>query len=159
MSRSAPGPAPVVMAAADRPAVVALLQACDLPVEDVREASGTTQLVVREGGIVIATVGVDLDDSHGEPVALLRSLAVSPGHRGRGLGLVLARAAEALAVAGGARTVVLLTATAGGLFARLGYAETSRCALGDRVAAFRQFAASCCAGATCYVKTVGKEQP
>lgn len=167
MSEAAHGQdgAPAPMNAADRPAVLALLAACDLPVEDVREAPGTTQFVLREGGAVIATVGVDLEPggasacagAHAAPFALLRSLAVAPGRRGRGLGRVLVQAAEAHAAASGARTVVLLTATAGGLFAGLGYHEASRCALGDHVAGFRQFAAACCAGAGCYVKYLGEE--
>lgn len=139
------------MTAREQPAVLALLRACGLPVDDVREEPGSAQFVWREDGVVVATVGVDVDGD----IALLRSLAVAPACRGRGLGRTLTLAAEAHAIAGGADTLVLLTSTARGLVEGLGYRETSRCALGERVAAFRQFAAACCAEASCYVKRVG----
>lgn len=134
----------------DLPAVVSLLAACGLPTEDVREGPGTAHLVWREDGVVVGTVGVDVA---GE-LALLRSLAVAPAQRGRGLGRALTAAAEQRAVEAGARTLLLLTESADALARVCGFAETSRCALDPGVTVFRQFSAGCCAGATCYLKRV-----
>lgn len=134
------------MAPDDRPAVLALLAGCGLPIEDVRDEPGSSQFVWREQGGIVGTVGVDL----AENVALLRSLAVAAPRRGCGLGSALLAAAEAHAAACGARTLVLLTTTADGLVQRRGFTPVSRCELGDAVRAFRQFSAGCCADARCY---------
>lgn len=134
------------MAPADRPAVLALLAGCGLPVEDVCEAPGSSQLVWREQDDVVGTVGVDVAGD----MALLRSLAVAAHRRGCGIGSALLAAAEAHAAACGARTLVLLTTTADGLVRRRGFAPVSRCELDDAVRVFRQFSAGCCAGARCY---------
>jgi N-acetylglutamate synthase-like GNAT family acetyltransferase len=135
----------------DLPAIISLLAACGLPTEDVREAPGTVHLVWREDGLLVGTVGVDVA---GE-LAWLRSLAVAPAQRGRGLGSALTAAAEQRAVASGARTLLLLTESADALARACGFAEVSRCALDPGANAFRQFSAGCCAGATCYLKRVG----
>jgi amino-acid N-acetyltransferase len=135
----------------DLPAIISMLAACGLPTEDVREAPGTVQLVWREDGMVVGTVGVDVVGER----ALLRSLAVAPAQRGRGLGRALAAAAELRAVEAGARTLLLLTESADALALACGFTEVSRCALDPGVTVFRQFSAGCCAGATCYLKRVG----
>lgn len=140
---------------ADLPAVQALLLACGLPAEDARVAPGAAQFVCREDGAIVGTVGVDVSGG----LALLRSLAVAPAARGRGLGLALTQAAEAHAVAAGARTLLLLTTTADALAQGRGFTAVSRCSLGDGVLAFRQFAASCCAEARCYVKNIEGGKP
>lgn len=127
-----------------------LVARCGLPTDDVRAAPDAWQLVWREDGAVVGTVGFDVSGEW----ALLRSLAVEPAWRGRGLGRALTAAAEARAVAAGARTLVLLTGTADALAQACGWEPASRCALGDGVQAFRQFAASCCAEARCYVKRI-----
>ena len=137
----------------DRAAIVALLAACGLPVEDVREAPGSTQLVWREDGLVVGTAGVDVV---GE-LALLRSLAVAPAQRGCGLGSALAAAAEQRAIEAGARTLLLLTESAVALARARGFTAVSRCALAPGVFVFRQFSAGCCAGATCFIKQVEPE--
>ena len=144
-----------VVNTADFAAVRDLLARCGLPTEDVREAPGACQLAWLEDGALIGTVGVDVSGD----LALLRSLAVEPAWRGRGLGRALTAEAEARAIAAGARTLVLLTGTADALASACGYEATSRCALGDGAAAFRQFAAGCCAEARCYAKKVGAGNP
>lgn len=139
-----------VATGADLNAVRTLLAACGLPVDDVREAPGTTQLVAEQHGALAGTVGVDVAGD----LALLRSLAVAPANRGQGLGLLLIDAAERNAINGGARTLLMLTASAHSLAKASGFDPIDRCALGDGALVFRQLSAACCAGATCYVKYV-----
>lgn len=149
MSRE-PAP-PIATATPDElTAVRDLVARCGLPTDDVRDAPGACQLVWREDGAVAGTIGFDVNGEW----ALLRSLAVEPAWRGRGLGRALTAAAEARAVAAGARTLVLLTGTADTLARACGWEPVSRCALGDGVQVFRQFAAGCCAEARCYVKRI-----
>lgn len=136
---------------ADRPAIAALLRACELPVDDLDEA-GVDFVVAMEGG---ALQGVGGLERHGD-VALLRSLAVVPGRRGSGLGSRLARALEAQAEANGIRQLVLLTTTAAPFFARRGYATIARDAAPAAARRSAEFRALCPASATCLSKTIGE---
>lgn len=69
-----------------------------------------------------AVVGLELRG----PDALLRSLAVAPAARGRGLGRSLVAAAEQHARAHGVARLYLLTTSAAAFFARLGYVHVAR---------------------------------
>jgi amino-acid N-acetyltransferase len=75
--------------------------------------------------------------------ALLRSLAVDPGRRGRGCGLALVAAAERHAAAEGVQCVYLLTTTAAGFFERLGYAPAARADAPAAIRACAEFASLC----------------
>ena len=84
--------------------------------------------------------------------ALLRSLVVRETARGRGLGKDLVAAAEAVAADHGVGRVFLLTDTAEGFFATLGYRHTDRQTAPAAVKASRQFTELCPASAAFMMK-------
>ncbi len=77
------------------------------------------------------------------PVGLIRSLAVSSGARGRGLGRALVSAIEADARAAGVAELYLLTTTAEGFFSKLGYVRIARDDAPLAIASTTQFSALC----------------
>ncbi|WP_374674875.1 arsenic resistance N-acetyltransferase ArsN2 [Ideonella sp.] len=106
---------------ADWPAIAALLQAHQLPLEGAREHLSTF-LVATEGAALVGCAGVE---PHGD-MALLRSVAVAPGRQHQGVGgqmvsLVLEEARRRQF-----RSVFLLTTTAAGYFERLGFRRLPR---------------------------------
>jgi amino-acid N-acetyltransferase len=129
-------------APADLPAILALLSASALPPNGL-EAHLATTLVARDGG---ALVGCAALEPYGG-AALLRSVAVDAAHRGRGLGGRLTRRALDLAAARGARTVYLLTTTAGDFFPRFGFRATAREAVDPAVRRSVEFTTACPADA------------
>ena len=134
----------------DGPALRALLDAADLPTDDLApDLDGV--LVALDGERVVGGVGVEAYGDHG----LLRSLVVAPEARGRGVGRRLARAAEQSARDRGLASLTLLTATAGPLFERLGYRPLDRADAPASVRQSSEFGGSCCAGAACWGKTLG----
>ena len=76
-------------------------------------------------------------------VALLRSLVVVPAARSSGMGTALVRYAENYARSQGVRTLYLLTTTAEGFFARLGYSHAARDAAPPAIRSTREFAGLC----------------
>ena len=102
--------------------IVALLAACDLPADDIAFADLPNYLVAREGPELVGVVGLELLGEW----ALLRSLAVALGHRGRGLGTLLVARAEGHAAAQEVSELYLLTTTAESFFAGQGYARVDR---------------------------------
>ena len=115
-----------------------LLERCDLPREGVADSFGHF-FVAREAGLLVGLAGLE---SCG-PDALLRSLAVAPSHRGRGLGHALLRAALGLAPLTGARDVYLLTTTAHDFFLRHGFADCPRDQAPEGVRASWEFRQGC----------------
>ena len=105
----------------DVDAAAALLTASRLPLQGFRENAGNL-LVISDGSGVLGCVELEIYGS----AALLRSLAVAPARRGRGLGERLTREALALASRRGAREVFLLTETAEGFFPRFGFVSADR---------------------------------
>jgi len=87
-------------------------------------------------------------EGYGE-AALLRSVAVTAGHRGTGLGQELVRRLLDDAYAGGVRTVVLLTTTAERFFPRFGFSRVEREAVPDAVKASVEFQGACPCSAAC----------
>ena len=74
---------------------------------------------------------------------LLRSVAVDPDWRGRGLGQRLTEERLRWAAARGLGTVYLLTTTAAGFFPRLGFAPVARDEVPPEVRGSLQFAGVC----------------
>lgn len=122
----------------DLPAIVQLLAQAKLPTEGVA-GHLTTFFVAEDTGTLAGVVGLELLPSG----ALLRSLAVEPAHRGKGLATRLCDHLEAQAAELGVQTVFLLTETARDFFARRGYIETERDAAPPDVAGTAEFSHIC----------------
>ena len=93
----------------------------------------------------IGVVGLEVYGSN----ALLRSLAVEPQHRSRGLGAGLVDAIESEARRRGVTALYLLTTTAATFFERLGYAAHERAAVPPSIAATTEFSLLCPDTADC----------
>lgn len=123
-------------------ALLALLAEAGLPTAGVA-AHLDTALVVRDGARLLGCVALEL---YGDE-ALLRSLAVAPTARGKGLGERLTAAALELAETRGARRVWLLTTTAQRFFPRFGFLEVPRDELPAALAASEELRGACPASA------------
>jgi amino-acid N-acetyltransferase len=133
----------------DEPAIRALLQQAGLPHEDFSRHLENFSIARAEGEL-LGVVGFELEGTD----ALLRSLAVAPACRGRGLGdRLLARAVVAAGTRGG-RRLYLLTTTAELFFARRGFRVVSRELVPPAVAATREFRDLCPASAVCMTRAV-----
>lgn len=102
-------------------------------------------LVAVQGGRLVGSAALEL---YGD-AALLRSVAVTPALRGRGVGVALTRAVLDLARERGVREVYLLTETAADFFARLGFRRIPRREAELAVGASEEFTTACPASATC----------
>lgn len=142
---------PLVRAAAasDFEAISALLEAAGLPTADLR-ASQPAFLVAAAGTELAGAGALEI---HAD-TALLRSLAVAPAWRGRGLGHLLVKALERRARAARVHQIVLLTQTAEAFFTRLDYRVIERAQAPAAVQTSREFAALCPASAVCLAKTL-----
>ena len=129
---------PADLAASDR-----LRTASGLPVDGVRDALD---------GFVVAQTEHDLVGVAGLEVccdnALLRSVAVSPDWRSRGLGRALVTRVISDAEARGIRALYLLTTTAERYFPTFGFQRIARDEVPDDVRKTGEFQGVCCASAT-----------
>jgi len=123
--------------AADLGEVKPLLAACRLPTNDIRDDG--TFLVARAGPAVCGVAGLETLGS----VGLLRSVAVDPAWRRRGVAQALVAALVDRARADGMRRLFLLTTDADRYFSRLGFAALDREALPAQVRATEQFRETC----------------
>lgn len=121
-----------------------LLRECDLPTEGVRDGPGEFFLAASDG-LVVGCGGLEV---YGD-VALLRSVAVDPAHRGEGCGMALVRGLLGQATERGVDAVYLLTTTAADFFERLGFERLDRADAPAAVRESREFAETCPASATC----------
>lgn len=126
----------------------ALLTSCDLPVADIHTGSPILFFGMRWKGVLAAVVGLELY----RPYGLLRSLAVAPAWRGRGLGQELVAYAESFAAAQGIESVFLLTTSAEKFFLKLGYSPATRDTAPSAIQATAQFAALCPASSALLTK-------
>jgi amino-acid N-acetyltransferase len=129
---------------ADLPAVRELLLACDLRVEDVG-GEGQHFLLARGGGKPVGCIGLEV---HGE-AALLRSFAVAPAARRRGIGAVLNEAALGLARSLGVRDLYILTTTVRERALRDGFVDVPRDEVPEAIREGSQFRGLCPATAAC----------
>lgn len=119
------------------------LTAAGLPTDDLAE-SGNRFFALHEDGQVVGYGGYQMC----EQSALLRSVVVLPGHRGKGYGnagteLILAEASGA-----GAKRAYLLTTDAADYFQRAGFLLVDRAEVPTAVLATRQASALCPSTAT-----------
>lgn len=135
-------PRPAVLA--DLSACRELLLACGLPIGGLEVAFPDGYVVIADAGLV-GCAGVELYRETG----LLRSVAVVPEARGRGLGERLTRDRIAYARSVGLESLWLLTTTAPAYFSRLGFAPVDRAAAPMSLRRSAEFTELCPASATC----------
>ncbi len=129
--------------------VVKLLVAVGLPADDLTPTQlDGFELAIDTEDRVVGVAGLEVLESG----ALLRSVAVAPPWRGKGLGETLVARREAAARAAGVGTIYLLTTTADAFFRRLGYLDVARDAVPAAVAGHVQFRSICPASAKCQGK-------
>jgi N-acetylglutamate synthase-like GNAT family acetyltransferase len=129
--------------AADLVRVRALLSAAALPLDGVEDQFGPGYAVAEADDAIIGVEGIEV---HG-PDGLLRSAAVEPTWRGRGVGDALTRDRIDWARRRGLRSLYLLTNTAGSYFPRFGFARESRDAAPAGIRSSREFSDACPASA------------
>ncbi|WP_319244605.1 arsenic resistance N-acetyltransferase ArsN2 [uncultured Propionivibrio sp.] len=132
----------------DLDAIRSLLSRCQLPGEDLTEASLRHFSVLASGRRIVGVCGIERFGSDG----LIRSLAVDPVLRGRKFGEQLVAACESAAQDIGIERLYLLTTTARDYLLRLGYADVARESAPDGVRTHPQFRGLCPASARCLVK-------
>jgi N-acetylglutamate synthase-like GNAT family acetyltransferase len=109
-----------------------------------------TALVARDGADVIGCAALELHTDG----ALLRSVAVAPAARGRGVGRQLTDAALALARSLGAPSAYLLTTTAESYFLKFGFVPTTRDRVPTGVQQSLEFRSACPASAAVMEKVL-----
>lgn len=120
-------------------AVKRLLDEAQLPTSDLTDAHLAHFLAWGPQRAPEGVVGLELY----APVALLRSLAVASGSRGRGIGTTLLAEAERLARSQAVSEIYLLTTTAERFFARSGYERILREAAPAAIRQTQEFSALC----------------
>ena len=128
--------------------IAALLRDSDLPTEDLSATAAVLLFSCTANDELRGIVGLELHGSCG----LLRSLAVTPEHRGEGVGEALLAHAERFAAASGVTELYLLTTTAGRYFSRHGYAMADRATAPAAIARTRQFSDLCPSSSVFMVK-------
>src|SRR5688572_13881359 len=127
----------------DLPAVRQLLEAAQLPLDDV-EAHLATMVVATDGSGVVGAAAVELYADG----ALLRSVVVSPVVQGQGVGHRLTEAALNIAKDRDLKTAFLLTTTGERFFPKFGFEQISRAEVPESVQASVEFQSACPASAT-----------
>lgn len=140
--------------AADLPAVTQLLVSSGLPTEGVGDAL-CAFIVAESGARVVGVVGLEVCCEHG----LLRSTAVDPAFRDRGLGKQLVERIIAEAEARGIHALYLLTTTAERYFPSFGFVTTTRAAVPESVRETAEFTSACPATATVMCLELPVERP
>jgi N-acetylglutamate synthase-like GNAT family acetyltransferase len=147
-------PEPRVRAAnaSDLAGVERLLTASDLPLDGVRDALPSF-VVAESGDDIVGVAGLELCREN----ALLRSVAVHPEWRSRGVGHTLVTRVIAQAEQRGIRALYLLTTTAERYFPSFGFRELSRDEVPEDVRATEEFRTACPASATAMWRMLGKD--
>jgi len=125
--------------AADLPEVRMLLDRCELPSADLQPGHLGHFVLCRVGDSLAGSVGLEVIAD----IGLLRSLAVAPGLRRRGLAHDLWRRVQARARDQGIRRLYLLTTTAEPLFARWGFQRVARDVVPEAIRATAEFGTLC----------------
>jgi amino-acid N-acetyltransferase len=127
-----------------------MLSASDLPIDDIDEHIARFVLAKWDGA-TIGSVAVEYAGAAG----LLRSLCVTPIHRGQTVGAQLLAAIEARATARGIRELYLLTTNSAAFFEHHGFFwRTSREEVPDGIRSAAQFRTLCPSTAACMRKTL-----
>jgi amino-acid N-acetyltransferase len=122
----------------DLPAVERLLTASELPLDGVKESIDTF-VVAESGGDIVGVAGLECCRHD----ALLRSVAVLPEWRSKGVGRALVARAIADAEARGMNALYLLTTTAERYFPSFGFSLVDRKDIPADVRATKEFTGAC----------------
>lgn len=133
-----------------RPAIIRLLQAAQLPVDDLPAAIDNFFVAVNDQQVV-GTIGLEPYGDGG----LLRSMAVSEAHRNKNIASGLMQRLEDYAGSTGIRTIYLLTETAAPYFERKGYQQITRDEVPEPFRASSEFSHVCPVSATVMKKQIG----
>jgi len=131
-------------AAADVDAIKQLLVENDLPVAGVDD-HWKTFVVAREGEQIVGCGGSEAYRN----AALIRSIAVAPEHRSRGIGRLLVRQLIDRLSSRGIREFYLLTTTAQEYFKKRGFKKCDRDEVHPQLLASREFQDACPKSAVC----------
>lgn len=129
---------------ADLPAIRALVRSCGLQDEDIG-LPDQRYLVARDGERLVGCIGLEIHGTSG----LLRSFAVEPSSRHRGVGRTLQAAALDVARAEGVRDLYILTTTVRDRALRDGFEDVPRERVPGSIRAGTQFRGLCPATASC----------
>ena len=135
----------------DQDRILSMLGEASLPADDLITNATVPFWVAEIEGRTVGAVGLE----HFGPDGLLRSLVVAPEARRHGVGAALVESLERDARAAGVSRLLLLTQTADGFFARLGYEQIARDLAPPSMRAHPQFLGLCPASARCMVKPIG----
>lgn len=122
----------------DLPTVEDLLTKTNLPVEGVKESIGSF-IVAENDGRVVGVGGVERCGDYG----LLRSVAVDPAARGRGIGAAMTERLIADSKASGLHALYLLTNTAENYFPSFGFDKAPRDAVPTEIQQTAEFKDIC----------------
>jgi amino-acid N-acetyltransferase len=133
----------------DEAGIQLLLKKCDLPFEDI-SLHLANFILAKDGETIIGTNGIEIYQQDG----LLRSLAIEPIFRGRGISnelniRILTRAHQM-----GIRRLYLLTQTAEKYSAGLGFSTVSRDRVPASILATNEFKTLCPKTAVCMMKII-----
>ena len=138
----------------DLPAIEQLLTRSNLPVAGVSET--LSGFVVAEAeGTIVGTAALELCCDN----ALLRSVAVAPEWRSRGLGRALVTRVIADAETRGIRALYLLTTTAEQYFPSFGFHRITRNEAPAEIQETEQFKSLCCASAAVMCRSCAPAEP
>ena len=133
----------------DLAAVEALLRQNDLPIVGVKPIIGDF-LVAESGKDLVGVVGMEYCCNYG----LLRSTAVNPAWRSKGIARQLVERIIAQAESRGINALYLLTTTAESYFPSFGFTKTTRDTVPAEVQATDEFRSACPASATVMAKVL-----
>lgn len=133
----------------DTKEIKTLLESYDLPSIDV-ESHIDNFVVAESNGKIIGIGGFERCGEFG----LLRSFAVSPSEKGRGIADHIFSLVKAKALGCGIRQFYLLTTTADKYFDRLGFDVCDRDAVPDQIKATKQFSELCPCSAAVMVSNI-----
>ncbi len=137
----------------DLSAVEDLLTITNLPVDGVKD-SIESFVVAESGGHVVGVGGVELCGDYG----LLRSIAVDPATRGRGVGAAMTEILIAASEATGLRALYLLTTTAENYFPSFGFDKMPRETVPLQIQQTAEFSDICPSSATVMRRPLGMWQ-
>jgi len=123
---------------ADLPAIESLLSAANLPLAGVAE-SLPGFVIAESGGAIVGTAALEVCCDN----ALLRSVAVAPEWRSRGLGRALVTRIIADGEARGLRALYLLTTTAEHYFPSFGFRQITRVEVPAELRETAEFKGAC----------------